>query len=278
VIDGCVTALSICKLHFLFCPCVCKVYFCEKTTLTQTRGFDSSNHLQQGVVGVFCGFPPGQAGYLICEPQSKTHEFLETCNLQNICQYRPTQTFFLSRCCDICMKCISFLKLVDLLRDNIAVHQEMASIRGGEVSPELCVYLTIRYLSGGHYCDNIRFLGISPATFYYCLQKTTFYYCLQKTSMAIVHNQSLQIVFPTSEDQCQVLAKEYKIFHTKKPSLTVLVVLTATYWVSMYPPNSRQGMYVLTLTAITKSMVLMSRHVVIVIVYLHTLNYRHRGQ
>jgi hypothetical protein len=102
---------------------------------------------------------------------------------------------------DIRMKRISFLKLVDLLRDDLAVHQEMASIRGGEVSPELCVYLTIRYLSGGHYCDIIRFLGISPATFYYCLQKTT---------MAIVHNRSLQIVFPTSEDHCQLLARDYK--------------------------------------------------------------------
>jgi hypothetical protein len=65
--------------------------------------------------------------------------------------------------CDIRIRRVSFLKLVNLLRDDIAVHREMASIRGGEVSPELCVYLSICYLSGGHYGDNIRFIGISPA-------------------------------------------------------------------------------------------------------------------
>jgi hypothetical protein len=79
--NGCVTTPfelyynrkpSIRKFRVLFCPCVYKVYFREKTTSKITRRFDSSNHPQRGVIGVFCGFPRGQAGYLIWEPRSKT--------------------------------------------------------------------------------------------------------------------------------------------------------------------------------------------------------------
>jgi hypothetical protein len=53
---------SIRKFRVLFCPCVYKVYFREKTTSKQTRRFDSSNHPQRGVIGIFCGFPRGQTG------------------------------------------------------------------------------------------------------------------------------------------------------------------------------------------------------------------------
>jgi hypothetical protein len=68
---------------------------------------------------------------------------------------------------DIRMKQQSFMKLVKLIRDDVSVNQEMTKRRGGDVSPELCLYLTIRYLSGGHYRDIVRFVRISPATFYY---------------------------------------------------------------------------------------------------------------
>jgi hypothetical protein len=30
-------------------------------------------------------------------------------------------------------------------------YKEQAQRRGGDVSPKICLYLTIRYLSGGHY-------------------------------------------------------------------------------------------------------------------------------
>jgi hypothetical protein len=69
------------------------------------------------------------------------------------------------------------------------------------VSPEICLYLTIRYLSGGHYQDIIRFVGISPAAFYYCLKKTM---------LAIINCPQLQITFPTSTEECKELATRFR--------------------------------------------------------------------
>lgn len=73
---------------------------------------------------------------------------------------------------DLRMKPASFVKLVDILKDSLQVDSKMAGLRGGEVSLPLCVYLTIRYLAGAPYIDIMRFLGISPVTFYRCLHKT----------------------------------------------------------------------------------------------------------
>jgi Reverse transcriptase (RNA-dependent DNA polymerase) len=56
----------------MFCPCVYKVYVRTKTVSSKTvRHFDSKTHPQRGVIGIFCGFPRSQAGYLIWEPRSK---------------------------------------------------------------------------------------------------------------------------------------------------------------------------------------------------------------
>jgi hypothetical protein len=98
---------------------------------------------------------------------------------------------------DIRMKRESFIKLVKLICDDVSVNREMAKRRGGDVSPELCLYLTIRYLSGGHYRDIVRFVGISPATFYYCLEKTM---------LAIINCPQLQIVFPTSDGKLSTVS------------------------------------------------------------------------
>jgi hypothetical protein len=103
---------------------------------------------------------------------------------------------------DIRMKRQSFIKLVNFIRDDVTVtHKEQAQRRGGDVSPEICLYLTIRYLSGGHYLDIVRFIGISVATFYYCLKKTM---------LAIINCPHLQITFPTSEDECKELAAGFR--------------------------------------------------------------------
>ncbi len=54
----------------------------------------------------------------------------------------------------------SFSKLVSFVRENLAVNQEMAGLRGGAITPELAVYACLRYLAGGSYSD-IRFLLVS---------------------------------------------------------------------------------------------------------------------
>jgi hypothetical protein len=72
---------SLRKFHVLFCPCVYKVYDCQKTITIKSRDskeqrithrFNSTNHPQRGVPGIYCGHPCGQAGYLIWNPRTKS--------------------------------------------------------------------------------------------------------------------------------------------------------------------------------------------------------------
>ena len=55
----------------------------------------------------------------------------------------------------------SVQKLVGLLNDSLLVDQEMASLCGGAIIPELCVYITLQYLAGGSYMDIFFLIGIS---------------------------------------------------------------------------------------------------------------------
>jgi Reverse transcriptase (RNA-dependent DNA polymerase) len=62
---------SLRKFRVLFCPCVYKVYERTKSEKSKiVRRYNSSNHPQRGVIGVFVGIPRGQAGFLIWEPRS----------------------------------------------------------------------------------------------------------------------------------------------------------------------------------------------------------------
>jgi hypothetical protein len=91
----------------------------------------------------------------------------------------------------------SFLKLVDLLQNDLKVDAKMASLRGGEISPEMEVFLTIRYLSGGTALDVNELLEVSRAAFYYVLGKTL---------VAICRCEALNIKFPTTVEECEQLS------------------------------------------------------------------------
>ena len=41
------------------------------------------------------------------------------------------------------------------------INEEMASLCGGAIIPELCVYITLQYLAGGSYTDIFFLVGIS---------------------------------------------------------------------------------------------------------------------
>ena len=60
----------------------------------------------------------------------------------------------------------SIEKLVGLLKESLMVEQEMASLHGGAIIPELCVYVTLQYLAGGSYMDIFYLVGILQALFY----------------------------------------------------------------------------------------------------------------
>ena len=65
-----------------------------------------------------------------------------------------------------------FQKLVGLLNNSLLVDQEMASLCGGAIIPELCVYVTLQYLAGGSYMDIFFLIGISKSSFFHLLWKT----------------------------------------------------------------------------------------------------------
>ena len=69
-------------------------------------------------------------------------------------------------CRHLCMSFQSFHKLVGLLNDSLLVDQEMASLHGGALIPELCVYITLWYLAGGSYTDIFFLVGISKSSFF----------------------------------------------------------------------------------------------------------------
>ena len=53
----------------------------------------------------------------------------------------------------LCMTFQSFQKLVRLLLNGPLINQEMASLHGGAIIPELCVYINLQYLAGRSYMD-----------------------------------------------------------------------------------------------------------------------------
>ena len=66
----------------------------------------------------------------------------------------------------LCMTFQSFQKLVRLLHNDLLINQEMASLCGGAIIPELCVYITLQYLAGGSYMDIFFLVGISQSSFF----------------------------------------------------------------------------------------------------------------
>jgi hypothetical protein len=99
----------------------------------------------------------------------------------------------------------SFNKLLSYIREDLEVDQEMASLRGGVIIPEICLYCTLRWLAGGSYLDIYHHTGIS---------RPSFYRILWKTIKAIVRCTNLEIKFPKTTEQCEAEAKKFKLIST----------------------------------------------------------------
>jgi hypothetical protein len=55
----------------------------------------------------------------------------------------------------------------------LVVDEMQASQRGGSITPEICLYSTLRYLAGGDVIGIKNFVGISKASFYRVFEKTS---------------------------------------------------------------------------------------------------------
>lgn len=98
------------------------------------------------------------------------------------------------------MKYSSFKKLLNYIRADLLVNEEMGSLRGGAVIPEVCLYATLRYLAGGSYSDIHYFTGIS---------RTAFYDVVNKTMHAIINCKQLAIKFPTTRAEVEEAANGF---------------------------------------------------------------------
>jgi len=86
----------------------------------------------------------------------------------------------------------SFDKLLSYLVDYLWINETQADRRGGGITPELCLYCTIRWLAGGSYLDICDVAGISKASFYRVVWRTI---------TAIVLSPDLKIVWPTTDEE-----------------------------------------------------------------------------
>lgn len=95
----------------------------------------------------------------------------------------------------------SFDKLLEYIRHELEVNETMANLRGGTILPEICLYVTLRWLAGGSYLDITDVAGIS---------RPSFYRVLWKTCKAICHCDDLAIVWPKTVADCELAAAHFK--------------------------------------------------------------------
>ena len=132
---------------------------------------------------------------------------------------------------NIRMRRDSFYKLVELLRRDVQSDENMATRRGGAITPEMCTYLTLRYLAGGSYLDICVHLQISHAAFYYCLYKTL---------IAICQCKVLDIVFPIEVADCERLASGFRHL-SENESIGNCIGAVDGYLLSIETPSNEEA-------------------------------------
>jgi hypothetical protein len=127
----------------------------------------------------------------------------------------------------------SFTKLLGFIKPSLTVDERMASIRGGQIIPELCLYCTIRWLAGGSHLDIFYFCGIS---------KTSFYRIIWKTMKAIAkcHDDYIKITFPKTLEQCQKVAAGFASISTMG-CIKECVAAVDGYLLAINAPSKKQG-------------------------------------
>jgi hypothetical protein len=95
----------------------------------------------------------------------------------------------------------SFNKLLGYIRHDLEVNELMASLRGGTIIPEICLFCTLRWLAGGSYLDIYAHVGISKASFYRVVWKTI---------KAICRCEHLALKFPSTEEECKKAARGFQ--------------------------------------------------------------------
>ena len=66
----------------------------------------------------------------------------------------------------------SFEKLLSYICADLEVDHHMATLHGGAIMPEVCLFCTLHWLAGGTYLDIYDITGISKMSFYRVVWKT----------------------------------------------------------------------------------------------------------
>jgi hypothetical protein len=126
------------------------------------------------------------------------------------------------------MKLISFEILLSFIRQELLVDDAQASKRGSPIIPELCLFCTIRYLSGGSYLD-IRFLtGISVPSVYRVIWKTM---------MAIVNCPQISVQFPNTAEEYKQSAFGFQSISTGGCISNCVTVIDGYHLAIQTPPK-----------------------------------------
>jgi hypothetical protein len=90
----------------------------------------------------------------------------------------------------------------------------MAQLRGGAILPDICLYATIQYVTGGSDLDIKTFTGISSALFYRCVWRTV---------KAIHRYSHLFIHFLSITDELEMTAEGFSDRNLLPPRLGCLL-------------------------------------------------------
>ena len=110
------------------------------------------------------------------------------------------------------------------------VQQDMAALQGGAIIPELCVYPTLQYLTGGSYTDIFYLIGISQPSFYHLLWKTI---------KAINNCPELRITWPYTKDRQLECATGFTSINTNHALWDCVTVLDG-YHLQTITPSTKE--------------------------------------
>jgi hypothetical protein len=140
-----------------------------------------------------------------------------------------------------------FEKLLGFIKPSLTVDEQMASIQGGQIIPELCLYCTICWLAGGSYSDIFYFCGISKTSFYCIIWK-------MMKAIAMCHDEYIKISFPKTLEQYQKVAAGFRSVSTMGCIKKCVAAVDGYLLAINTPSKKKEKMFVLLFVGTIKSM------------------------
>jgi hypothetical protein len=128
---------------------------------------------------------------------------------------------------------MSFNKLLEAIKLYLEVNMDMAGLRGGAILPEICHYMTLRYLAGGLYSDIQLMCGISVSSFYRIVCKTI-------NAINTSSSSLLSIKFPQTVDEVKETATGFQTI-SKQAYIWTCVSVSNCYHLQIQTPSKKEA-------------------------------------